>query len=79
MTLTEIKEILNDSCNDIAFTYQNKKGGIFPEVKDSKAIYHCWYDSKETILYSVDEVMNSTFAGGVKFSDIVKATVMDIS
>ena len=75
MSGVKIKDILNDCCNDITFSVNNMKCGIFPTVTNSKPSYDVWIGDVNNRFYSVDEVMNAPIFAGKTLTDICDSIV----
>lgn len=70
MSLKKLIDILNDCCNDIAFSFGGKQSGVMPEVANHKKTYHVWYGEKTKDYLSVDELVNDRFFDGKSIKEI---------
>ena len=64
MPLAVLLQAIEDCCNDITFTVDGVKCGIFPSVSKGLKEYHVWYGSESRTLYSSFDVIDSDVFGG---------------
>lgn len=57
MKLNELKELLDDCCNDFSFVVDGKTSGIIPEVSNYKKTYHVWYGSQMADFHEAIDVL----------------------
>ena len=63
MTKAEMKQIIEDCCNDVLFTYNGKNAGITSEVKNYVPTFQAWSGSSTKKYTNVDDVMADKFFG----------------
>ena len=61
MNRSELKQVIQDCCNDVLFTYNNKRSGITSEVKDYVPTFYAWHGSETKDYSSVDDLMKDRF------------------
>lgn len=74
MSYDRLRQILSDCCNDVTFSLNGIKCGIFPSVKDSKASYSVWYGDNNAIFDNLDDLLQSNFFGGMSLKAIAAIT-----
>lgn len=72
MTKAELKQIIQDCCNDVLFTYNRKGSGITSEVKDYVPTFHAWHGSDTKDYFNVDDLMMDKFFGGKSINDLIE-------
>lgn len=72
MTKAELKQIIQDCCNDVLFTYNRKGSGITSEVKDYVPTFHAWHGSDTKDYSNVDDLMTDKFFGGKSINDLIE-------
>ena len=71
LTRANMRTIISEFCNDVVFTYNNKKSGITSEVENYVPTFQAWHgpDTKE---YSdVDDLMADRFFSGKALNDLI--------
>lgn len=71
MTISRLKAILTDCCNDIIFMYKGVQSGITVTVHDYVPTYQVWFGDKIKEYDEVDSVVNDKFYGGKSLSELV--------
>lgn len=71
MTAKLMRDVIQDCCNDVMFTYKHKASGITSEVKDYAQIFHAWYGSETKDYNNVDELMADPFFDGKSINDLI--------
>ncbi len=70
MNRSELKQIIQDCCNDVLFTYNNKRSGITSEVKDYVPTFYAWHGSEMKDYSSVDDLMADKFFSNKSINDL---------
>lgn len=70
MTADRLRNVINDCCDDITFTFKGKKCGIFPTVQDGNPTYSTWFGDKHQDFFDSDSLMTSSFFDGESLNDI---------
>lgn len=79
MKLNELKELLDDCCNDFSFVVDGKTSGIIPEVSNYKKTYHVWYGSQIADFHELMDVLSFPFFGGKTLSSLCESLDFQIS
>lgn len=78
MKTKQFRNILDECCNDVTFSLDTKKAGIFPEVINGTRIYHVCYGDAEKEYTSLDVLMSDPFFDGHSIQSAYKR-IGDIS
>ena len=70
MTANDLKKIISDACDDITFTYNDKKCGIFPTVEDGNPTYSTWFGDTHQDFFDADSIMTALFFDGKSLNEI---------
>lgn len=71
--------LINDCCNDIAFSFQGKSAGIIPEVENYAKIFHMWYGEKEKDYSNMEDLITDKFFDGQSIKDIYNKISIEVS
>lgn len=72
MTAKELKQIIEECCNDVYFDFNGKKCGVTSTVENSVPNYQAWCG--DAIKYygdRIDDVMNDKFYDGQSLCDLI--------
>ena len=67
----DIREALENCCEDVYFTYDGKESGVTATVKDSVPLYQSWHGSSVKYYCSIDAVMEDKFYSGKSIIDLI--------
>ena len=70
MSITHLKNIIAECCNDVLFTYNGKKSGVTAEVEDSVPTFQVWHGSDIKEYSDVDVLMADKFFSGKSLNDL---------
>ena len=79
MKLDELRDLLDDCCNDFSFVIDGKPSGIIPEVVNYKRTYHVWYGSQTKDFHELSDVLNADIFGGRSLSTLCENLDFQIS
>jgi hypothetical protein len=71
MTQAEMKQIIQDCCNDVLFTYNQKSSGFTSDVKNYVTTFHAWHGTETKDYSSVNDLMSDPFFGGKSINELI--------
>ena len=71
MKTDDLKKILSDCVNDIAFEYNGKPCGLTVEVENYIPSFQMWCGESTKEYKDIQEVMNDNFFDGKSLSDLL--------
>lgn len=71
MTKAELKQIIQDCCNDVLFVYNQKNSGITSDVKEYVPTFHVWHGTESKDYSNVDELMSDPFFSGKSINELI--------
>lgn len=67
----DIREALDNCCEDVYFTYNGKMSGVTATINDSVPLYQAWHGEEVKYYPTVDAVMEDKFYGGKSILDLI--------
>lgn len=78
MKQEELKQIMNEYCNDIVFQYAGKSSGVTCEVNDYKPTFQAWHGDAVKLYSDAEDVMNDKFYSGKSINDLLDTVNIDV-
>lgn len=78
MKRDDLKQIMNEYCNDIIFLYAGKKSGVTCEVHDYVPTFQAWHGDDVRLYDSVDKAMRDKFYSGKSINELLDIVDIDV-
>ena len=73
----ELREIIEDCCNDVVFRLMDIECGVTSEVYDSKPIFQSWCGERIKEYDNIDELLNDEFFEGKSLVQLVNIVAFE--
>lgn len=78
MNAEELKGIISECCNDVAFSYNGKASGMTVEVHGHVPKFQVWHGDETKEYDNVDDVMSDTFYSGKSLNELAELVEINI-
>lgn len=72
MSTAELTQLISECCNDVLFTYKQKKSGITSEVKNYVPVFQAWHGTATKEYSTIEELMSDKFYSGKSLEELMK-------